>query len=54
LDATDALAAAYCHSLQLGPIADAQKNHQQAKFPKAANKKGSWTAFLESNPDRKA
>lgn len=60
LDATDALAAAFCHFLQLGPIADArrQQSAPNVKLNKPVQgstrgKKGDWRSFLDQNPDRK-
>lgn len=60
LDATDALAAAFCHFLQLGPIADARQqaalNMNKTKMIQTSSreKKGDWRSFLDQNPDRKA
>lgn len=60
LDATDALAAAFCHFLQLGPIADARQqaalnmNKTNMIQTSSRGKKGDWRSFLDQNPDRKA
>ncbi|HLP32827.1 MAG TPA: crossover junction endodeoxyribonuclease RuvC [Bacteroidia bacterium] len=43
LDATDGLAAAYCHFLQRIPA---------SKTKKPAKKAGSWKSFLDQNPER--
>lgn len=43
LDATDGLAAAYCHFLQKSPV---------VKTKKPTKKAGNWKSFLDQNPDR--
>lgn len=60
LDATDALAAAFCHFLQLGPIADARRQYSAQNLHPSKQvqgntkgKKGDWRSFLDQNPDRK-
>ena len=51
LDATDGLAVATCHALQiLSPIKSESPNKLKAK-PKSKGK-GSWNSFLQNNPDR--
>lgn len=51
LDATDALAAAYCHYLQLThPMAAL---HQELKAKKkVTSRRNSWADFVNQNPDR--
>lgn len=47
-DATDALAVAWCHFTAIessGTLKSAKKHHQN-------NRKSSWKAFVEDNPDR--
>jgi crossover junction endodeoxyribonuclease RuvC len=49
LDATDGLAAAYCHYLQGGALANAIGK----TIPKPSKKKvGSWEAFVTENPNK--
>ncbi len=51
LDATDGLAVATCHALQLlSPIISESPNKLKSR-PKSKGK-GSWNSFLQNNPDR--
>ncbi|MBQ2321374.1 MAG: crossover junction endodeoxyribonuclease RuvC [Bacteroidales bacterium] len=55
LDATDALAIAYCHFLasQLkAAIGDADKQAGGVKIPKPRGKSASWEDFVKQNPGR--
>ena len=50
-DATDALGAAFCHSIQFMPVAGAPAGNKKKK----SSKKGdAWAAFVAKNPERKA
>jgi crossover junction endodeoxyribonuclease RuvC len=52
LDATDALAVAYCHYLQTGkPALLAAKNNLPV-VKKSSTKNSSWENFIKSNPNR--
>ena len=46
LDATDALAVAWCHMMSNKGIPSSKKKTHQN------HKKGDWTSFVEQNPDR--
>lgn len=54
LDATDALAIAYCHFLALQlktTIGDDNATHA-VKIPKASSRNASWDDFIKDNPNR--
>ena len=53
LDATDATAAAVCHYFQrsLNIIGD-EKDNNIPKIPKIKKSSGSWSSFIENNPDK--
>ncbi len=50
LDATDAIAAAVCHSFQRDYGTD---DTRKIKIPKGKKSYNSWASFLENNPDKK-
>ena len=57
LDATDALAAAFCHHLQFSPLAQVPNPPSQTGGQKKTRSKGTkgysgWDAFLNKHPDR--
>lgn len=53
LDATDATAAAVCHYFQrsLNIIGD-EKDNNIPKIPNIKKSSGSWSSFIENNPDK--
>ena len=54
LDATDAMAAAVCHSFQNQlNVVGGTDDPKLPKIPKGTKKYGDWSAFLTQNPDKK-
>ena len=49
LDATDALAVAFCHFLQMGQPNDTE---QPKKSIRKRSGSGDWSSYLRNNPDR--
>ena len=49
LDATDALAVAFCHYLQMG---NPSVGHEPSPNKCSKKKSGNWSSFLKENPDR--
>ena len=52
LDATDALAAAYCHYLQLTHPMAALHQELKPKKHKPQSRRAAWSSFVDQNPDR--